>query len=164
MKLYKITTINDVTRPGKENETQWGENVTHTASGKGELCDPGFIHAYEDPRVAVFMNPVHGSYNPFRLWECEGEIVKRDGQLKCGCTSLTTIRIIDAPVITTEQRVEIAIRCAMTVYNDLKWLDWANAWLDGSDRSRESAYAATHAAYVNNDLDLISIISKVLNK
>ncbi len=41
---------------------------------------------------------------------------------------------------------EDAIRAAMPTCDDPAWCKWANAWLDGSDRSRESAYAASAAA------------------
>lgn len=35
-----------------------------------------------------------------------------DGQLKCGCKTLTTVREIPLPAITTEMRVRFAILCA----------------------------------------------------
>lgn len=55
MKAYKLTDENHQTR----NETQWGENITHYTNGEGELCGPGWLHYYNDPLLAVLLNPVH---------------------------------------------------------------------------------------------------------
>jgi len=35
------------------NNTQWGENVTYTAPGTGDLCTGGWIHYYDSPLLAV---------------------------------------------------------------------------------------------------------------
>lgn len=146
MKLYKLTDANGCTK----NNTQWGENVTHRAqgygAGTGDLCSDRYIHAYEHPLLAVLMNPIHANFDRPRLWEAEGEVVTRDGQLKCGCVELTTIREIPVPVMTTDQRVEFAIRCALAVYNETSFVAWANKWLDGADRSAARAAWAAGAA------------------
>jgi len=140
-KLYKLTDENGRTR----NRTQWGEGVTHSGTGEGGLCGKGFIHAYEDPLVAVFMNPIHAYFPHPRLWEAEGEIALRDGPLKCGCVSLTTVREIPLPVVTTEQRVRFAILCAKAVCRDESWNKWADKWLSGEDRSKAGAAGAGEA-------------------
>ena len=145
MKLYKLTDKEGYTRRGMRNETQWGEGVTHTAYGYGGLCTDGVIHAYEHPLLAAFMNPIQANLKDPQLWEAEGEIVAREGQLKCGVKTLTTLRKIDLPVISTEQRVEIAIRCALLVYKDPNFLQWAENWISGKDRSAEAAAAAEAA-------------------
>jgi hypothetical protein len=143
MKLYKLTDQNCETM----NHTKWGEGVTHTAGGAGDLCGPGWLHAYEDPILAVLLNPVHANIADPILWEAEGSgDVRRDGRLKIGVTSLTTVRRIDLPTVTTDQRVEFAIRCALEVCTDPQWRAWAMCWLDGTDRSAEAARAARAAA------------------
>jgi len=92
MKLFKLTTQDNKTRAGENNECVWGPNVTHSAIGDGkELCSAGFIHAYESPLIAVLMNPIHANIDNPKLWECDGEVIKRDGQLKCGVRTLTTV-------------------------------------------------------------------------
>ena len=60
--VYKITNKNGRSRPGHSNETQWGPNVTHTTSGEGELCGPGWLHGYHHPLLAVLLNLAHGAY------------------------------------------------------------------------------------------------------
>jgi hypothetical protein len=143
MKLYKLTDASGRTRGG----TQWGEGVSHSGTGEGQLCGPGYIHAYEHPLLAVLLNPIHAAFDNPRLWEAEGVIALRDGQLKCGCVTLTTTREIPLPQITTEQRVGFAIRSALAVYADPEFMKWAQAWLDGVDRSAYAAHAYAAHAY-----------------
>jgi hypothetical protein len=152
MRAYKLTDAAGLTRAGYDNETRWGEGVTHTATGDGELCGAGWIHAYEHPLLAVLHDPAHGSYCATpgaRLWEAEtGETVKRDGQMKLGTTSLTTIREIPLPVVTTAQRVRYAIYCAQAVIGDRcpAWSEWVKDWLSGKDRSEAAGAWAARAA------------------
>ena len=141
-KLYKLTDENGRTRGG----TQWGPGVTHGGTGEGGLCGPGWVHAYEHPLIAVLLNPIHADFAHPRLWEAEGEIALRDGQLKCGCLSLTTVREIPLPVVTTEMRVRFAILCAKRVCNDVEWNLWADKWLSGEDRTAWAAEAAARRA------------------
>jgi len=141
--LYKLSDSDGKTMNG----TQWGPGVSHSGTGKGGLCGPGWIHAYEHPLVAVLMNPIHASFKNPRLWEAEGEIAIRDGQLKCGCKTLTTVREIPLPEITEEMRARFAILCAKEVCADLSWNAWADKWLSGEDRSVEAAKAAAWASY-----------------
>ena len=141
--LYKVTDENSQTK----NNTQWGENISHTATETGtKLCSDGVIHAYENPYVAAFMYPVHTDFKNPILWEAGGEVVLREGQFKCGCKTLTTLKQIPLPKIFPEQRVEIAIRCTQLVYKDPAWNEWAEKWLSGEDRSKEAANTAYSAA------------------
>jgi hypothetical protein len=92
-------------------------------------------------------NSTHADIGNPRLWECSvGEKIKRDGFMKAGTTELTIVREVVLPVLTTEQRVEYAIRCALAVYEDDRFVKWANAWLSGEDRTEESAEAAAESA------------------
>jgi hypothetical protein len=142
--LYKLTDQNSQT----QNNTTWGENITHTAKGENPiLCSDGLIHAYEDPLIAVFLNPIHGAFENPILWTAigEGELV-REGFLKCGCKTLTTIERISLPEVIPNQRVAFGILCALEVCQDTAFVKWANSWLDGSDRSEKSASNAAYAA------------------
>ncbi len=141
--LYKLTDGDGQTWGG----TQWWPGVSHSGTGKGELCGPGWIHAYEHPLIAVLMNPIHARFRTPRLWEAEGEVGLRNGQLKCGCKTLTIIREIPLPAVTTEMRVRFAILCAKEVCADLPWNAWADKWLSGEDRSEAAAGAAAGAAW-----------------
>jgi hypothetical protein len=140
--LYKLTDSCGKTHNG----TQWGPGISHSGTGEGELCGPGWIHAYEHPLVAVLLNPIHANFRNPRLWEAEGEVGLRDGQLKCGCKALTTVREIPLPKITTEMRVRFAILCAKEVCADLSWNAWADKWLSGEDRTQAAAEASATRA------------------
>lgn len=142
MKLFKLTDENGRTYGG----TQWGKGVTHRAPGRGLLCSAGWVHAYEHPLLAVLLNPIHANFSNPRLWEAEGEVGIRDGQLKCGTAELTTVREIPLPEVTTEIRVRFAILCALEVYKEEGFVKWAQGWLSGEDRGVEAARAAWAAA------------------
>ena len=142
MKLYKLTDEHDQTY----NQTQWGENVTHTVNGEGELCGLGWIHAYTDPLLAVLFNSIHTNFVNPHLWEAEGEIGKTDHGLKVGCTRVTTLTRMALPVIMMDQRVRFAILCAKHVCGDTAWNRWADDWLSGKDRAARAAAAAADAA------------------
>ena len=141
-KLYKLTDEKFQTYGGK----QWGEGITHEASGKGGLCGPGWLHAYLSPELAVLLNPIHAKIGNPVLWEAEGEIGLNDRDLKVGCTKMTTLRRISLPAATIEQRVKFGILCALAVYRDEAFGEWAWKWLSGEDRSRAAAEAAAEAA------------------
>jgi len=147
--LYKLTDEKDQTYGG----CQWGEGVTHTADGLGELCTEHWIHAYRDPILAVMMNPIHGQYDlaTAHLWECEGEVGKDNG-MKLGCTTLKTVKRTTLPLVTIEQRVRFGILCAREVCHEADFIRWSDGWLSDQDRSgkaaaaREAAWAAEAAA------------------
>ena len=144
MKLYKLTNPEDQSL----DRTQWGEGVTHTAPGDAaEPCTASIIYAYADPLLAVFMDPAHGGFGPSaHLWEADGDIMVSKGT-RLICKSLTTLRRIDLPVVTMEQRTRFAILCAKAVYKEADWNAWADAWLDGTDRSAKSARSAAKSAW-----------------
>jgi hypothetical protein len=93
------------------------------------------------------MNPSHADFKNPLLWECEAKgDCNHEGQLKSGFKTVTTIRRIDLPVITLEQRIRISIYCALKQYSAPSFVKWANAWLDGSDRSARAAARAAERA------------------
>lgn len=143
MRLYKLTDENDQTR----NWTQWGPGVTHETNGKGDLCGPGWLHAYTDPRLAILLNPIHANIRHPHLWEAEGSgETKDDHGLKIGVTRLTTICRLPLPDVTLEHRIRFGIVCAWQVCREPAWRGWARAWLDGRDRTMEAADAAAAGA------------------
>ena len=142
MKLWKFTDKHDRTHGGM----QWGENITHgPTSGEGNLCGPGWLHAYADPLLGVMMVPTHLSFKARHLWEAECKVGKTDG-LKVGVRTLTTKRRVEPPKVTTKQRVRFAVLCAMEVCDDSRWLRWARGWLSGADCSGKSATDAAASA------------------
>jgi hypothetical protein len=88
------------------------------------------------PAYVSFKNPI--------FWEAEGEVLVREGQLKCGCKTLTTFKQIPLPEISLEQRIAIAINCSLTHPQSEEYRLWAKKWLSGEDRTE--AAAAGHVA------------------
>lgn len=173
--LYKLTTQDNKTRKGYHNETTWGAGVTHSGTGEGDLCGPGFIHAYTDPLLAVLLNPIQAGIADPKLWVCEGEVVKTDHGLKVGCVALTTVSVQTLPIVTTEQRVKFAVLCAKRVCDDPAFVRWAAAWLDGTNRTKAAAAAAAEAAWAawaaaeaaraaERSLDLIPLAHKAMEE
>lgn len=139
MKLYKLTDQDGKTR----NDTCWLPlGTVHETDGTGELCGPGWLHAYTDPLLAVLMNPVHAKIQEPRLFEAEGEVGESDRGLKVGTTRLVCTREIPLPVITTEQRVKFAILASLEVFDDPRYRKWAESWMSGEDRTADAARAA----------------------
>lgn len=138
--LYKITTQDNKTRKNLSNETTWGEGVTHEVGDillsdyENKLCTRAYIHAYENPCIAVLMNCQHANIEYPKLWLAEGfGDMLCDGDLKCGVKKLTTIKQIDFPIISDEQKIEIAIHSVMTAYRDIVdgFTELCKAWLNG---------------------------------
>ncbi len=148
MIVFKLTDSDGYTRRGRYNETLWGKGVRHEATGTGGLCSDGVIHRYDSPELAAFMNPIHAQIERPVCWEAEaGRTVEHDGT-KGGSRWLRTLRKVPLPTLTTEQRVEIAIRVALWHRDALPpaYITWAERWLSGEDRSAEAAEEAADEA------------------
>lgn len=141
-KGYKYMNSDDTTK----NNTKWGYGVTHEViDGGWELCTKGLIHFYEDKYIATLMDPLHAEYTldkncVMRTCVAEGEVVT-DNDLKCGAKKVTTGKKVKTIELTLEQRVECAIRISLLVYNESSFVEWAEKWLSGEDRSYDSARA-----------------------
>jgi hypothetical protein len=146
MKCYKLTDQNWKTR----NNTKWGPNVTHVTHDNidRKLCSSSWIHFYTDPVLAILMNPNHADFNNPVLWDAESTGEELHESLKSGAKGLTTIKIVETPEITIVQKVCFAILCSKHVYNNPLWIEWADKYLSGEDRTQKSAFdvAAFHAA------------------
>lgn len=162
MAFYKLTNQNMQTYNG----FQWKLGEWHfipEEDQQDDLCSSGFFHCYNHPALAIIFNSIHARFDNPRLFEIEVDgNSKNDNNVKFGFTKMKLIKEIKLPIITLEQRVEFAIRCAMEVYNEKEWLNWAENWLSGKDRTAAAAYIyanvvnaftadtfAANAAYAN---------------
>ncbi len=142
---YKLTDANMRSNNGK---CQWKLGERKTVRGNLELCVKGF-HYYQHPLLAVLHNPIHGDYDPqtMRLFKCEVSGKHLDeGQMKGCCSSMTLIEEIPVPLITLEQKIKYGIYVSLEVYHDPKFIQWAENWLSGKNRSAEAAWSAARAA------------------
>ena len=131
-----------------KNGMAWKIGVTNHATGAGtELCSDGVLHYYDGLELALFMNPVHADFSDPRIFEVAGNEIVTDCT-KCGAKSLTVLcEITDYKAPTTTQHVAFGILCALEVCKDPTFIQWANAWLDGSDRSEAAARTAGSARW-----------------
>lgn len=144
MRLYKLTGQNG--QAFLETE-RWGPGQTHDTLGEDDVCGSGWLYAYTDPLLAVLLSPMYGDFQCPKLWEAEGDgQVNSDFGLRIGVTRLTTIREIEPPKVTTDQRVKFALLCALEVYTEPLFGVWAKGWLHDGDREMERAGAVTIAA------------------
>ena len=147
--VYKLTDENKRTHGGFPGPDGWEIGKTYKTSGKGELCGPGFLHAYHHPLLAVLHNRIHANYDSPRLFlaRAAGKILC-DGQMKLGSSRLTLLEEMELPLINMTQRVAYGIIATQKVIGDAcpAWSQWAEEWLSGKDRSAEAAWAAAWAA------------------
>lgn len=145
---YKLLTQDMKTRRGEYNEMDWSDvGEWHEANGEGGLCTAGMIHDYDDPWIAVVLNPAHAAIHDPVMYETERDGPTETDGLKCGCKRLRLVRRVDIPDVPRVQRVAFGILAAMQVCHDDVWLTWARAWLSGEDRSSQ---AARYAAYAHD--------------
>jgi hypothetical protein len=145
MRLIKLTDADGYTRRGDSGETLWLPCGTRPPRLDGaKLCAAGVYHAYSSPEQAAMMDCIHAELlsRGGRAWWAEGEVVKADGS-KVGCHELVLVEPAELPVLTTAQRVRVAIYCAQELgsHGDA-WDRWAERWLSGEDRSASSAKEA----------------------
>lgn len=132
--VYKFTDQNNCTF----NQSVWVPGRWKQTSGEGELCGLGWLHAYNDPLVAIFMNRTNLDT---KLWSAEGSgEFKNDNGLKCGFTKLRILKNIKLPEISDEKRIEVALHCAIIAgVGDRSFTNWSTKWITGKDRSAKSA-------------------------
>ncbi|MDD5381838.1 MAG: hypothetical protein PHG53_09430 [Phycisphaerae bacterium] len=139
MPYYKLTDQNLGTYRG----FQWTIGKWEQADGKGELCTEHWLHCYNSPLLAVFLNPVHGGIKNPRLFKIKvGGEKKSDRGLKFGFTKMRLVQEIPLPELTKNQKIAFGILVTKEIYKNRKWNKWANNWLNGRDRTIDAARAA----------------------
>jgi hypothetical protein len=139
MICYKLIRPNGM-REGLQFTPRERTEVEYT----GVIGSRGVIHAYHTAEDAVVFYVINCDYcprPPALLWECEFDGPFVDGGTKIGVGNLTPMRVVGAPVISTEDRVRRAILAAKAVYTEPGWNAWADRWLSGEDRSSAAAWA-----------------------
>ena len=171
---YKLTNQDMTTHNGYKWEINKWRKV-NAKDGDGNLCSGSFLHAYTDPVLAIFLNPIHANISNMRLFRAEGRgRFADDNGLKIGYSQMRLVEELPVKMPTTEQRVKFAILCAMEVYDRPDFLDWCHKWLIGEDRSQDAAAdtaawaaeaaeaAAWAAAEARKQIDLIAIARKAM--
>ena len=156
------------------NNTHWRVGVAQQLPEQDNIdfLKEGIFNYFSDIPFAMMLKEQYGCENYTRLYEVipEGKIIKREG--RCGSTKLTLVKELEVPKVTLDQRTVFAILCALEVYKDPNFINWAEKWLSGEDHSKElkkinfnggqgynaprldylSFYNATYAAICKKDL------------
>jgi len=128
------------------NGFQWTLGVKASVEGDDkELCSASWLHCYDDPVLALLLNPIHANIAVPRLFavRTEGRGLNDRG-LKRGYKAMTLVKELPLPNVTWSVRTAFGILCAMEVYKVPAWNRWAQAWLNGMNRI--DVYAAANAA------------------
>ena len=133
---YKLTNQNLKTY----NSCQWTLGEWKETNGIGSLCTKGWLHCYSNPLLAILLNPVHAMIKNPKLFECEVEgKCLEDRGMKEGWTRMRLVKEIPLPEISLTQKAAFGILCAKKVCEEETWVNWANNWLNGTDRTGKSA-------------------------
>jgi hypothetical protein len=132
------------------NGYQWQLSQQRETSGQGELCGPGWLHVYSDPRVAVLLNPQHAAFSSPRLFRATAEGVYRsDYSLKAGVSRLTLVKELELPIYYSHVELVVFAILATRAIPGRKpvpeWEVWADSVLATGQLETEAARAARAA-------------------
>ena len=139
---YKLTNQDLTTHNG----CQWKLKEWKETNGNGELCTSGWLHCYSNSLLAIIMNTRHADIKNPKLFKVEvkGETLDDHG-LKEGWTRMRLVKELEIPEINITQKIAFGIYCALEEYcKDEKFVEWSNNWLNGTDRTKQSAYNTAH--------------------
>jgi hypothetical protein len=97
-------------------------------------------YVYASPEIAALFRPLRwGTTLGLRLFEasCDTPSVVL-------CSTISDYKLhreIHLPYYTSNQRIWFGIQCALAVYNKPVFVSWAENWINGADRSKETADA-----------------------
>lgn len=129
--FYLITNQENTTWQGKN----WGENVSHEESNHNYQYD-----VYQSPLVAAFMYPCYqGSIVNPKLWTAVGETQTSGDGLRLKFMKLTTLKEYPFTQPSEEQCIVFGILAALNLVQIPIFLDWAKAYLQGKDTTKETA-------------------------
>ena len=137
--MYKLVSQDYLTN----NSMKWEIGVKNKALAKGKkMCSNQVLHCYASPGEAALFNKFHADIQNPRLLEIEcSEIVNTD-KLKYACKEQTPIRELPFPQFSQNQKIAIMIKHCLFLAekeSEKTYIDWANNWLGGIDRSIDSA-------------------------
>jgi len=125
--------------------------VSPVGEGTGP-CGPGVLHYYKSDLLAALFNLIHANISDPRLLVIEHDGPEYTDGAKCWTTA--TCRVVSEialPELSTEQRVHWALLCQRDVCLHKPWIEWADGWLSGADRSARAARAVGADGVVKAD-------------
>lgn len=103
----------------------------------------GYSPAYSSPTLAAIMRPVHeyDAPGPVEARRVLASVISSDG-LRLRIGRVTYCDAATLPELSPEARITFAILCARSVCRRPGFLEWADGWLTGRDRTKATAFAA----------------------
>jgi hypothetical protein len=145
MKDWKVgvnSMLFEVLRIGSVSREMQTKRYVFLGKDEGRFLDGIECRIFASPEIAAFYLPYYRLLMPKKevvLWEAEGELEYGPYLSQTYYKYGYAVRRLACPKITTEQRVEIAIRVAALFSKDAGFIEWGRKWLSGEDRSYESA-------------------------
>ena len=117
---YKLLTQDMKTRKDSPNEMDWQDvGQCHKATGTGGLCTDGVLHDYNDPWLAVLMNPAHANIENPVMYETERDGEQFDDGLKHGARRLRLVVRVPLPEVSWVQKIAFGILASLEVYHEI---------------------------------------------
>ena len=134
-RLYLITDEHDRTNDGR----YWLPGATHHVSGKGGLFGSGWFQCYMNPLFAAFLSPISDCPENPHLWLVQGKVEITQKGLIVGCRKLTAMRQVPLPILSNDQRIELAIAASKNAYPEEFFVSWADRQLQPIQGRRKAS-------------------------
>lgn len=151
----KLTNQNMETFGGFKWKLGKWQYIASRRRGQGYgICTSAWFHCYDDPLVAVLLNPIQGQFINPRLFRVNVRGLRRSScGGKFGFTCMRLVEELPVAVVTTRQRVAFGILAVSQIVDNQKWQRWASGWLAGQQSTFCPSYTwltsrpcARHAA------------------
>jgi hypothetical protein len=125
-------------------DTQWRLGEWKSSSGEGSLCGSGWLHGYEDPLLAAFLNPVHANILSPLVFEVavKGSLLDVYGTMFGATDMCLTQALSPLPTLTDWRCIRFALLCVLRTTESERFCEWAEKWLLGQDRTYDAAHRA----------------------
>jgi hypothetical protein len=113
--------------------------------GLWEIGKPRSGFAYASPELAVLVQLAYDTFDHFKIFEASGKHFKifeasgKGNDFLHSSGEFTLLRETYVPEFSTNQRIWFAIQCALAVCDEPIFVSWAENWINGTDRSFETA-------------------------
>lgn len=94
---------------------------------------------YEDPHVAALLHPFYEGTPQATLWLCEAAQVVYDDGIATGFGETRPAQAAAMPPYADDDCLRFALACALSVYQEPSFVQWAAGWLHRRDRTEASA-------------------------
>ncbi len=113
---------------------QWAVGNSHT-----ETNENYWFSTFDDPLVALFLDPACDQTENPKLWQVEISGEKIEILPRILSSNMKVVGTVEDALPTPEQYVAFGIVCALNLVADKTFSNWAINWLKNIDRTKETA-------------------------